>query len=139
MPAALPIIAVASGVSAVAGIVGARKQNKQAARESRARQAIENRRAQRERVASVRESQILAAQSQVLSENLGVGQSSGAEGQQSSIASTAASNQSFVNQVQSLNEIRSDAMSRSAKIGNTVGAIQGISNAVSSVANVYRE
>lgn len=139
MPAALPIIAVATGVSAVAGIVGARQQNKQAARENRARQAIENRRAQRERVASVRESQILAAQSQVLSENLGVGQSSGAEGQQASLSSTAASNQSFVNQVQDLNEIRSDAMSRSAKIGNTVGAIQGISTAVSSVANVYRE
>jgi len=132
MPAALPIIAVAAGVNAATQIYGTIQQNKQAKRENRARQAIENRRAQRERVASVRESQILAAQSQVLSENLGVGQSSGAEGVQSSIGSTAASNQSFVNQVQDLNEIRSDAMARSAKISNTVQAIQGVSNAVSS-------
>lgn len=138
MPLALPIIAGAAVVGTAAGIYGAVKQNKQAKRENRARQAIENRRAQRERIASVRESQILAAQSQVLSENLGVGQSSGADGAQSSIASTAASNQTFVNQVQGLNEVRADAMARSAKIGNTVQAIQGVTNAVSSVANVYR-
>lgn len=138
MPLALPIIAGAALVSTAATVYGASKQNKQAKRENRARQAIENRRAQRERIATVRESQRLAAQSQVLSENLGVGQSSGAEGVQSSVGSTAASNQSFVNQVQDLNEIRSDAMARSAKIGNTVQAIQGVSNAVSSVANVYR-
>ena len=109
----------------IVDIVGGSKINKQAKREARAREAIENRRALRERVASVRESQILAAKSQVLSENLGVGQSSGAEGQQASIQSTTAGNQSFVNQVQSLNEIRSDAMSRAASIQNTVSTIKG--------------
>lgn len=137
MPLALPIIAGAAVVGVGAGLYGAVQQNKQSKREGRARQAIENRRSQRERVASVREAQVLAAQSQVLSENLGVGDSSGASGQQSSIGSTAASNQSFVNQVQGLNEVRADAMARSAKIGNTVSAIQGITNAVSSVAGAY--
>lgn len=138
MPAALPIIAVAVGINAATQVYGTIQQNKQDKREGRARRAIENRRSQRERVAAVRESQVLAAQSQVLSENLGVGQSSGAEGQQSSIASTAASNQSFVNQVQGLNEIRADAMARSAKIGNTVAAIEGVTNAATKVATAYR-
>ena len=124
--------AVVAGTAA--NVVTSRKQNKLAQREAKARTMIEERRAKRDRIASVREQQMAAAEMAVQGEGAGVASSSGVAGGIASVNTTAASNANFVNQVQSLNEIRARLMERSARVGMVNDVIQSVSGAVQTYA-----
>ena len=128
----------AAVVGTTANVATTIKQNNLARREARARSMIEERRAKRERIASVREQQMAAAEMAVQGEGAGVASSSGVAGGIAAVNTTAASNANFVNQVQSLNEIRARLMEKSAKIGMVNDVIQSVSGAVQTYATTQQ-
>lgn len=125
---------VAAG-AAVAGAGASIMQGQEQKKESRARRAIQARQARREQIANLREQQVAQAQLAAASQSGGTLDSSGYRGTSSSIGSTTASNMSFSNQVQSLQD--SIAKSRSRQLN--WGMLGQVANTTSQLATGYAD
>lgn len=131
MPFFLPIILAAMTVTGTVGsVVMAEKSSDEANKATRARNRINERRAQREKIDQLRQARIAAGAATNTGANMGTGESSTTQGAVSSIMSQYASNVNLVDQ--SMTDARTAAYyetkaSKSSSLGSTLGAVGNLS------------
>lgn len=131
LPLFLPIILAAMATTGTIGsVVMAEKASDEANKATQARNRINERRAQREKIDQLRKARIAAGVAANTGANQGTGQSSTTQGAVSSIMSQYASNVNLIDQ--SMTDARTAAYydtksSSSSSLGSTLGAVGNLS------------
>lgn len=123
------------GLSTVASIDAERKATRRQRRANKLQQRIADVKASRERRRMIAEARVKRAQLANAAELTGVSESSGAIAGQGNIQSQAASNISFLDQVQTLNTQSNAFMQSAANASSNANAFSAIAGVATNVAN----